>query len=161
MTKNGSLMAYITLEDDTGAMELLCFSRVLGQYGSCLQENNAVLVKGRISARDEKEPQLMTDSAIPLEDAALGLSPEAQPVQDRRPIRSIAQPGQTLYLKLENMDGRQFRKLKPILKMFPGHTKTVLFFADSKKRMGTACLAAELLLDELRELLGKDCVVLK
>ena len=82
-------------------------------------------------------------------------------MQDRRPIRSIAQPGQTLYLKLENMDGRQFRKLKPILKMFPGHTKTVLFFADSKKRMGTACLAAELLLDELRELLGKDCVVLK
>lgn len=170
-TKNGSLMAYVTLEDDTGAMEMLCFSRVLGQYGGCLQENFAVLAKGRLSARDEKEPQLMTDSAIPLEDAALGLSPEAQPVKEqrprtrqseyRKPIQSVTQPGQTLYLKLENMEGRQFRKLKPILHMFPGNTKTVLFFADTKKRMGTTCLAAELLLEELRELLGQDCVVLK
>ena len=170
-TKNGSLMAYVTLEDDTGAMEMLCFSRVLGQYGGCLQENFAVLAKGRLSARDEKEPQLMTDSAIPLEDAALGLSPEAQPVKERRPrtrqseyrkpIQSVAQPGQTLYLKLENMEGRQFRKLKPILHMFPGNTKTVLFFADTKKRMGTTCLAADLLLEELQELLGQDCVVLK
>ena len=112
----------------------------------------------------------MTDSAIPLEDAALGLSPEAQPVKEQRParqsgyqkpIQSLAQPGQTLYLKLDNMEGRQFRKLKPILHMFPGQTKTVLFFADTKKRMGTTCLAAQLLLDELRELLGQDCVVLK
>ena len=30
-TKNGSLMAYVVLEDETASMELLCFSRVLEQ----------------------------------------------------------------------------------------------------------------------------------
>ena len=87
--------------------------------------------------------------------------PRTRQSEYRKPIQSVAQPGQTLYLKLENVEGRQFRKLKPILHMFPGNTKTVLFFADTKKRMGTTCLAAELLLEELRELLGQDCVVLK
>ena len=28
-TKNNSLMAYVTVEDDTASMELLCFARVL------------------------------------------------------------------------------------------------------------------------------------
>ena len=170
-TKNGSLMAYVTLEDDTGAMEMLCFSRVLGQYGGCLQENSAVLVKGKISARDEKEPQLMVDSAVPLEDVALGVAPEAQPIRqfgpmreqpyDREPVRNVAGPEQTLYLKLDTMEGKQLARVKSILKMFPGYTKTVLYFADTKKRMGTACLCDVLLLRELQEYLGRDSVVLK
>ncbi len=152
-TKNGSLMAYVTLEDDTGAMELLCFSRVLGTYGGCLQENSAVLVKGKISLRDEKEPQLMADSAVPLSQ-----------VEDKAPARearAVPKQGGTLYLKLPAMDSREFRKLKPILHMFPGNTKTVLFFADTKQRMGTTCLIDEYLLQELRELLGEPNVVLK
>ena len=170
-TKNGSLMAYVTLEDDTGAMEMLCFSRVLGQYGGCLQENSAVLVKGKISARDEKEPQLMVDSAVPLEDVALGVAPEAQPIRqfgpmreqpyDREPVRNVAGPEQTLYLKLDTMEGKQLARVKSILKMFPGYTKTVLYFADTKKRMGTVCLCDVLLLRELQEYLGRDSVVLK
>ena len=152
-TKNGSLMAYVTLEDNTGTMELLCFSRILGQYGGCIQENSAILVKGRISARDEKEPQLMADSAVPLSE-----------VEDRAPApeaKPLPQKPKTLYLKLPNAEGREFRKLKPILHMFPGTTKTVLFFADTKQRMGTTCLIDPLLLQELEELLGKENVVLK
>jgi DNA polymerase-3 subunit alpha len=151
-TKNGSLMAYVTLEDDTGAIELLCFSRVLGQYGSSLTENAAVLVKGKLSVRDEKDPQLLADSAIPLQDVGVAPVPEAQPVP-KKP--------QTLYLKLPSLESREFRKLRPILHMFPGDTKLVLYFADTKKRMGGTCLVQELLLQELKELLGTDSVVLK
>ena len=58
-TKNNSLMAYVTLEDDTGSMELLAFSRVLEESGNYLQVNLPILVYGRISVRDEKAPQLM------------------------------------------------------------------------------------------------------
>ena len=151
-TKNNSLMAYVTLEDDTGSMELLCFSRVLGQYGGCLVENQAVLVKGRISVRDEKEPQLMTDSAIPLEDVGTE-APEAQPV----PQKQI----KTLYLRLDTMGSRQDRKIRAILQMFPGRTQTVLFYADTRQRVGTLCLMDPMLLAELTEQLGQENVVPK
>ena len=64
-TKNNSLMAYVTLEDDTGSLELLVFSRVLEESGSYLQVNLPILTEGRISVRDEKAPQLMCDRVTP------------------------------------------------------------------------------------------------
>ncbi len=155
-TKNNSLMAYVTLEDDTGAMEMLCFSRVLGQYGGCLSENSAVLVKGKISVRDEKEPQLMVDSAIPLEDAEALPAPPA-PARDRDSRREI----KTLYLRLPTMGNGTDRRVRAILQMFPGQTQTVLFYADTRRRAGIGCLMDEMLLQELREVLGPDNVVAK
>lgn len=59
-------MAYVDLEDDTASMELLCFSRVLNESGGYIRENSAILVTGKISVRDEKEPQLMVDAIRPL-----------------------------------------------------------------------------------------------
>lgn len=169
-TKNGSLMAYVTLEDSTGAMELLCFSRVLGQYGGCLTENSAILVKGKISVREEKEPQLMTDSAVPLNELTEKNPTGPDPYGDlpRRSYspappetRPVPEKPQTLYLRLPSQDSREFRKLRPIFHMFPGSSKVVLFFADTRKRMGNSCLIDESLLQELRELLGEENVVLK
>ena len=40
-TKNNSLMAYVVVEDDTAAIELLCFSRVLDSCGSYLHAETA------------------------------------------------------------------------------------------------------------------------
>ena len=45
-TRNNTLMAYVTLEDDTASMELLCFSRVLNESGGYIRENSAVLATG-------------------------------------------------------------------------------------------------------------------
>ena len=50
-------MAYVMVEDDTASMELLCFSRVLETCGAYMKENQAVVVKGRLSVRDEKAPR--------------------------------------------------------------------------------------------------------
>ena len=43
----------------------------------------------------------------------------------------------------------------------PGKTRTVIYYADSGKRLGGRCLPDELMLRELRELLGDENVVLK
>ena len=84
-TRNNSLMAYVTLEDDTGSMELLVFSRVLGESGSYIKENMPVLATGRISVRDEKAPQLMVDSVRPL--LQNGAAPAEEPAVQEMCIR--------------------------------------------------------------------------
>ena len=76
-TKNNSLMAYVMVEDDTASMELLCFSRVLETCGAYMKENQAVVVKGRLSVRDEKAPQILCDSVYPLSSA--GIVPSSAP----------------------------------------------------------------------------------
>ncbi|MBE6940349.1 MAG: DNA polymerase III subunit alpha, partial [Ruminococcaceae bacterium] len=66
-TKNNTLMAYVMVEDELASMELLCFSRVIESCGSYMSVNQPVLVKGRLSVRDEKPPQIMCDSIYPLQ----------------------------------------------------------------------------------------------
>ena len=147
-TRNHSMMAYVVLEDDSAAMELLAFSNILDQFGSYLSENSAVVITGRLSVRDEKEPQMIVNRVRPIGEVA-ALAPEAPAAE------------QTLYLRLPCQDDPRLRKVRAILGMFPGQGKTVLFFADTRTRYGTKCAVRDDMLAELTALLGADSVVLK
>ncbi len=154
-TRNNSMMAYVTLEDDTGAMELLVFSNALNQYGNCLTENAAVVIQGKLSVRDEKEPQMILNRAVPI-DQFEGQARRQEPGNRR----DVPQAGK-LYLRLESESAPVFRKVTAVLHMFPGSMPVVLFFADTRARRGAACLPDADLFQELRELLGEENVVIK
>ena len=149
-TRNNSIMAYVTLEDDSGSMENLAFSNTLRQYERLLQEGMPVILTGRISVRDEKEPQIVINRVLPIGGEAAA-EPDAP-----RPA-----PGGKLYLKLPSELAAECRKVCAILNMFPGKTQTVLYFADTRLRRGTTCDPQELMLGELRRVLGPENVVLK
>lgn len=65
-TKNGSMMAYVTVEDDTAAIELVVFPKALQQCGAYLTADSAVLLTGRIDAREEEAPKVLLNEAQPL-----------------------------------------------------------------------------------------------
>ena len=152
-TKNQSMMAYVTLEDDTGSMELLTFSNALGQYGSLLYETSAVVISGRISVRDDKDPQMVVNRVWKLAD--FDAKGEAR-AESRQALAS-----KTLYLKIAHTGQKGSEKIVPILNMFPGQVKTVIYYADTGVRMGGRCMPEEIMLEELRGLLGEKNVVLK
>ena len=143
-TKNNTLMAYVTLEDDTASMELLCFSRVLNDSGGYIRENSAILVNGKISIRDEKEPQLMVDSIRPLG--------EPVPVQGG---------GEKLWLRLPSQEDPRLRKVKLAMSFFPGESQAVLYFEDCQKRLGARCQIHPALVEDLKQRLGEGNVVVK
>ncbi len=145
-TKNNSLMAYVMLEDATGAIELLCFSRTLTESGAYLKVNLPVVVTGKVSVRDEKAPQLMVDRVTPLSGART------------RPAE--AGEDQVLWIKLPD-GGERFTWLKTLLSMFPGEAPAIVYLADSRRKLQTHCLHHAALLAELRETLGEKNVVLK
>ena len=146
-------MAYVTLEDDTASIEMLAFSNVLSQYGGYLKENQPVVITGRISMRDDKEPQLVINRARPMSDFAENPRIEEVPVKPN--------PGTTLYLRLPSEDGSLFGKIRAILGMFPGENAVVVYFADTKQRRGSKCSLDGRMLDELIQLLGQENVVVK
>ena len=149
-TRNNSMMAYVTLEDDTAAIEILVFSKGISEFGGYLGENQAVVVTGRLSLRDDKDPQIVANSARPMKDYT-------QPV--KMPL--VVTDETVLYLKLPTEDEKLFPKVKAILNMFPGRNQAVLYFADTKQRRGTKCMITETLVAELKSLLGDENVVPK
>ncbi len=104
-------MAYVTIEDELASMELLCFSRVIDQCGSYMQVNTPVLVKGRLSVRDEKPPQIMCDSCI-LESCGACGPPAVRPTKES-----------TIYLRFPSADSPAFRHIKLVMTMFEGSTR--------------------------------------
>ena len=151
-TRNNSMMAYVTLEDDTGAMELLVFSNTLRQYGAYLHENTAIVAEGKISVREEKDPQIILNRACPIAEYGGGPADGA----------SAEQPAfRRLCLRLTDEASPKYRKVRAALNMFPGTLPVVLYFSASGSRRGTTCQPDEDLLRELREQLGKDSVVLQ
>ena len=155
-TKNNSLMAYVMVEDDTASMELLCFSRVLNTCGSYLKENQAVVVKGRLSVRDEKAPQIMCDSAYPLSNVdSLPPQPAYQPKGEK------LVEGQVLYLKFPSIDHPTVRHMKLVFDMFPGTTQVKMVMANTRKVFGAQVLLHKALVQEARETLGEENVVVK
>ena len=153
-TRNNSIMAYVTLEDDTAAIEMLAFSSVLSQYGGYIKENGAVVVTGRLSLRDDKEPQIVINRVRPMSDYS------EKPSREPEEVKPVSRQG-TLYLRLPGEEGKLYPKVKAILNMFPGESRAVLFFEDTRARRGTACTLADSMLAELKNVLGEGNVVLK
>ena len=154
-TRSNSMMAYVTLEDDTAAIEMLAFSNVLNQYGGYLREGSPVVIVGRLSLREDKEPQIVVNRARPISDYA-----NADPEPQQPPRQAEAKSG-TLYLRLPNEYDRLFLKTKAIVNMFPGKSSVVLYFADTRQRRGTRCELRDSMLSELKNVLGEGNVVLK
>ena len=146
-TRNNTLMAYVSLEDDTGGMELLVFARALDQSGGYIRENQAILASGRISVRDEKEPQLMADEIRPLD------TPEAE---ERREAGE-----RKLFIRLPGPDDPRTRKVKLALSFFPGEQPVVLYYQDIRKQSKGYCMIHPSLLADLRERLGEENVVVQ
>ena len=149
-TKNNSLMSYITLEDDTGAMEVIAFQRVLDQSSMFIKDNAALIVRGRISVRDEKEPQLMADSIRPIADLGK-LKPELP--------RTNADS--KLWVKLPGEDDPRLARIELILTMFPGQQQMIIYLEREKRRIGAKCLIHPSLIAELKELCGDANVFLE
>lgn len=154
-TRSGSMMAYITLEDDTAALEMLAFSNVLSQFGSYLKENAPVVITGRVSLRDDKDPQIVVNRARPMSDFADNRREE--PPREAPKVL----PGGTLYLKLRSEDDPRYRKVKAVVNMFPGDGMVKLFFDDTRKMRGTRAAFDSRMLEELARVLGNENVVLK
>ena len=164
-TRNNSMMAYITLEDDTAVVEMLAFSNVLSQFGGYLKENSPVVITGRLSLRDDKDPQIVINRARPMSDFENGEPDEPEERYERREVRRPRSPqilnGNTLYLQLTGESDPRYRKVRAIVNMFPGEGVVKVFFADTRKMRGARAVFDSRMVAELRNVLGDKNVVLK
>jgi len=148
-TRTDSMMAYVELEDDTGAIELIVFPKTLERCSPYIKEDVGIIVNGWISLREDRDPQIICDAIRPISDLEHAANDPEQ------------KASQKLYIRLESKDCPLVRKVKPMLSMFPGSMPAVLYYADTKKREQCIITPDQRLLNRLKELLGPENVVLK
>ena len=152
-TRKNTRMAYLQLEDDSGSMEVLVFSPALDACRDLLaQENPALFVAGRISTRDESDPQLVADKVLPLTEQ--GLETLRTPPRRDPPPRPEPPKRHRLWVRLPDKDHPAVKRIELILEMFPGDEQLVLVFEDTGRRAAARCVVHPALVEELRELAG-------
>ncbi len=67
-TKKGALMAFVTIEDMHGSVEVTVFSRLYGTVNHLLVEDHPILIEGMVQ-KDEQSVKLVADTVIPMDKA--------------------------------------------------------------------------------------------
>lgn len=153
-TKNNSTMCFVEIEDLTAGIECLVFSKLFADRANLLQMGNIVLLRGRLSMREDREASIVCESIEP------------NPVNTYKgdSTTSVVQKKQRkgLFLRMESFDVETIRKLEVLLDIFDGTFPVYCYYNDTKeyKAFGYTSLN-EPMLRELEYLLGKENVVLR
>lgn len=179
-TRNGSMMAFVQLEDLYGTTEVLVFPKVYERVSAMLNQQEPVLMAGRLSIREDEAPKLLLDMVVPLrggremlKDAPPESFENSQRALHKREERMPKEPPRVqkerktsngprkLYLKM-NTDQRE--AVLSVLSETPGRICVILYMADEKK---TYQAPRQYWVDEgydfgaLANLIGADNIVLK
>ncbi|MBQ7058424.1 MAG: DNA polymerase III subunit alpha [Firmicutes bacterium] len=68
VTKNNKLMAFLTVEDLYGSVEVLVFPNTYERYKDLTVEDSKIFVRGRVSAEEEADSKLIASVIIRMED---------------------------------------------------------------------------------------------
>lgn len=155
ITKSNSTMAFVTLEDMFGSIEMLVFPRTLAEYAELIAEGKILKISGRISVREDEETKLICETAV-LAPKPNGAADDVQPAG-----RSKCAPG--LYLKVKNDESPLYIKAKKYLAVFDGPTPLYVYFSDSRRLfhapLSMRVSVNSVLIRELKKLLGEKNVV--
>ncbi|RDY26631.1 OB-fold nucleic acid binding domain-containing protein, partial [Lachnotalea glycerini] len=66
-TKNDKMMAFITIEDLVGSVEVVIFPRDYERNSSSIVVDNKVFVKGKVNAEDDRAGKVICEKIIPFE----------------------------------------------------------------------------------------------
>ncbi len=177
VTKTDSRMAFLTLDDMYGSIEVVVFPKVFEEYNSRLAEESVVALAGEISLKEmqvgeesREVPQLMLRSVIPIQPDSESSVPvkkeeipgEQQPMPVKKQQDDVVD---CLYLKLASQQDERFARIKDLLTIFSGGNTPVFVYFEDKgaltraSGMGVALNETMYLL--LRDILGKENVAVR
>ena len=98
-TRNNSMMAFITLEDLFGNVEVIIFPKDYEKYKTMLEQDRKIFVRGKVTVEEEKAAKLICQEIIPFENIP-------QEVWIKYPnLESFQKDEQALYHLLDQFDG--------------------------------------------------------
>lgn len=176
ITKSGSTMAFVTLEDKFGSIEMLVFPKILMEYSPVIRAGRAVLAECTVSVKEDEETKLLCNRIYPAPKTDAEITQfkafQTSAVQNGEKQGSYTQKiPQTkddrsgLYLKFKNQECNEFIRAKQVLNIFDGSTPVYFYFEDSGKLLRVPrnmwVELNDVMIRELKRRIGDKNVALK
>ncbi len=101
-TKSNKTMAFLTLEDLVGSVEVIVFPRDYENYHKYLTEDNKVYVRGRVSCEDDRPSRLVCERIWPIDQEDSSEEGEIPKRQNNSFMSSSGTPDSELWVQFEN-----------------------------------------------------------
>ena len=143
-TKSNKVMAFFTLEDLYGTVEVIVFPKDFEKYRFVLKEDERLFVTGRVSANDEGDGKLICENILLFDDV----------------------PSQ-LWVRFNNMEAylKAEGELLATLAMYDGKDTVVIYLSEEKKKKilpkAYSVKADTVLMNKLKEKYGENNVAVK
>lgn len=189
ITKSGSKMAFVGIEDKSGESEIIVFPDLYSQVGAKLTQDAVIRAGGKVNARDREgnlssEVKIIADEINLVTDKELAeyestgrvmKAPKPRPegavtvTKKKSAAQVVYTPAAVSLRKLfvhikDPDDAERLMQLKEICAKFPGTSDIVLVLGTEKKsaiRLPFRVEDSDALIDQLVKKLGEDSVVIK
>ena len=131
ITKNNSTMCFIEIEDIGASIECIVFSKLYADRINHLKAGNILLIRGRLSLREDREPSVICES----------IEPNPKNLYKNEPITEKA-------VKIDGgkIGDSEIDKLKVLTELFPGNIPVYINYAnaDDKVKLGEIKACSEI-----------------
>ena len=174
VTKNNKMMAFVNVEDQYGMAEMLVIPNVFDEYGLYFREGNIIDIVATVNIREDEDPKIICNKVklVTKDTKPEPLKTYADYRNNREQVKAPTanrpvnpQKPKTLYIRIDNLESKSFKKAKRLLEIFEGRTPVVFYLTDTNKKLqAPQNLWVDLnsvLVNELKKQLGDDNIVAK
>ncbi|MCL1830834.1 MAG: OB-fold nucleic acid binding domain-containing protein, partial [Oscillospiraceae bacterium] len=160
ITKNNENMAFVTVEDFTGSLELLIFPKQLENLSSNLAVNTIAVINARVSAKDDETISLICNSYMKVEDY-LKQHKVGQTIEQN----NQAKAKESLYIRVSDEESNIYKQAMSLTSVFYGQTPLYIYIESEKKLVLApkklwVSISSELI-EQLEVILGNENVAVK
>jgi len=147
-TRKGEQMAYVTLQDASGMIDVVVFPSTLAEVYQHLQQNTMVLAEGRVKRGQKGQWQLQLNRMYPMSFADKLLEDSAKRLQ--------------IAIRPEKHTPEVYAEIKQLVTKFKGVTPVELFLVNSKtlvkNSFANGVNLESKLIASLIDILDKECI---
>lgn len=122
-TRKNDIMAFVSIEDIVGNIEVLVFPKIYQRCNSILTEDAVVLIKGRVSIKEEEQPKILAEEIEPL-----------RKITKNQHDSDLIKHNK-LFIRLEDNNWKeQVKRIEDTLKKHKGDSALYIVLKESKQK---------------------------
>ena len=136
-TRSGASMAFVTVEDLYGSIEVIVFAKALEKYAQFLYDGSIITIAGNLSLEEEKDAKILAysiDSAPNQADFESGKY-KNKPIQNSKQAEkeNHKRKKAALYLRFKNENDENIALAKRVTDIFDGNIPLYFYYTDDKR----------------------------